>query len=106
MAVQQLTYQEKQQLHNALLSIRGMHDHEQRGLYIHELESQLDHRLPLARYTDTRHDVWSLLDACLDYTGALRCLAMIVRDFHGRSDRLVELFRLVDDLEPAWLLEE
>src|SRR2546423_1136687 len=105
MTVRQLSSQEKQQLHDVLLGIRGMHDHEQRSLYVQELQSQLDHRLPLARHPDAHHDVWSVLDACLAYTGALRCLALIVRDFQGRSDRVVELFRLVDELEPAWLLE-
>ena len=100
-----LSYDQKQRLTDSLLAINGVPEPESRNTYVRELESMLRERLSFNRQADPRLDVWELVGACATHTGALHCLAYILRYFNGRSEPANVFLRLVDEVEPNWLIE-
>lgn len=103
----QLSTQSKQQLCDAFLRIESIRDVNTRELYIGELEGQLQQPLGHKRHNEARHDVYSLINACLAHPGSLRMFAGIVRSFHRSSRAVDDLEQLLGVLEhPVLLVEE
>jgi Effector-associated domain 2/Caspase domain/Golgi phosphoprotein 3 (GPP34) len=95
-----LTADEWRQLIDGFLNLSGMRDNDLRSMYVRELEAKIGRSLQLQRYSDARHDVWSIVSACLERPGTLRSLAEMLRVLHSDSEAARELGRIVDELDP------
>ena len=97
-----LAFEEQQKLIDALLALSGMRDGDLRSFYVQELEAKIGRPLHLERHAEARHDVWSIVRACLDRPGTLGILARMLTVFHGDTGATRELIRLVDgfDVDP------
>src|SRR5205814_6234538 len=93
-----------QRITDNLLRIDALRDAGVRSLYITELEAELGFSLSARRSDDARVDVYSLVRTCSEYPGALRALVRIVAAFHGGSRAVVELERLVNEVEHPYLM--
>lgn len=100
----QISLDDRQRLLDALLKIRTLHEAELRNLYITELESRLGRPLNVTRYSDVRHDTWSLLGGFLAMSGGLRSLVRVIYDLHGDNSALRGVERLIAELERGTLL--
>jgi hypothetical protein len=96
-----LGFEEQQKLIDALLSLSGMRDGDLRSFYVQELEAKIGRPLHLDRHAEARHDVWSIVRACLDRPGTLGILARMLTVFHGDTGATRELIRLVDGFDVA-----
>ena len=96
-----LGFEEQQKLIDALLALPGMRDGDLRSFYVQELEAKIGRPLHLDRYAEARHDVWSIVRACLDRPGTLGILARMLTVFHGNTGATQELIRLVDNFDVA-----
>jgi effector-associated domain 2 (EAD2)-containing protein/NTP-dependent ternary conflict system VMAP-like protein/NB-ARC domain-containing protein len=103
-SVRQLSWDDKKRLCEELLKIRGMHDTDTRNLYVAELEAHLGQALSVQRYTDARHDLISLISACLGYPNGVRSFVQIVDGFQPGSNAVREVERLLEELERAPLM--
>jgi hypothetical protein len=99
-ALRNLNPNDRQRLIDGFLALSGMRDPNLRSLYVRNLEAHIGKSLELARYADARHDVWSLVGACLERPGTLRTLANILVALHGESEAVLELLRLVNEFDP------
>ncbi|MGH3815791.1 MAG: effector-associated domain 2-containing protein, partial [Pseudonocardiaceae bacterium] len=99
-----LTLTEKRSLLTAFLRLSGMRDNASRTLYIDELSRQFPTVLTAARYDDSQHDVWSLLEVCYQLPDAIHQLLEIVSVFNRDSRWLNQLHVMVHSLFPAGLL--
>ena len=106
MADRQLSWDDKQRLCEALLKIRGMHDPDMRNLYVTELEQHLGQALSVQRYADARHDLISLISACQGYPNGVRSFIQIVHGFQPGSVAILDVERLIDELERAPLMTQ
>ncbi|GAA2397645.1 hypothetical protein GCM10010191_00380 [Actinomadura vinacea] len=75
-----------------------------RDLCISVLERDLGHGLHLDRHEQAGHDVWGLVDACLDSPGGIHMLLEAVETFHRGSRSVRALRALVEELLPEPLL--
>jgi hypothetical protein len=96
-----LAFEEQQKLIDALLALSGMRDGDLRSFYVQELEAKIGRPLHLERHAEARHDVWSIVRACLDRPGTLGILARMLTVFHGDTGATRELIRLVDSFDVA-----
>ncbi len=96
-----LGFEEQQKLIDALLALSGMRDGDLRSFYVQELEAKIGRPLHLERHAEARHDVWSIVRACLDRPGTLGILARMLTVFHGDTGATRELIRLVDSFDVA-----
>jgi hypothetical protein len=101
---QDLSFTDKERLLDGLLAVRALHDPDLRNLYVTELEAHLGRALNLSRFPDARHDLLSVVNACVSCTGGLRSFVRIIRGFHGDSAPVATVERLVDDLGRGMLL--
>src|SRR5438270_9103845 len=90
---------DKQRILDAMLDVPALPNPDLRNMYVAELGSLLGRALEVNRYPDARHDLWSVLTKCLEYTGGLRTFVGIVRRFHPDNEELAGLDQLVDELE-------
>jgi hypothetical protein len=99
----ELAFDEQQRLIDSLLALTGMRDGDLRSFYVQELEAKIGRPLHLDRHAEARHDVWSIVRACLERPGTLGILARMLTVFHGDTGATRELIRLVDsfDIDPA-----
>jgi tetratricopeptide (TPR) repeat protein len=98
---QELSPAERKQLCEAFLNLAGIGDRSTRDLYIAELERQLGSSLPVPRHADARRDVFSLVNTCLEYPGAVHALVVVVEFFHRDSRPFIELKQLAERLLPG-----
>jgi tetratricopeptide (TPR) repeat protein len=103
-ADQQVSLGDRQRLLEALLEVRGLHEPDRRDRYVSEVEATLGRPLAVPRYPDARHDVWSLLSAIMAYSGGLRSFVRVIRAFHPDSAAVLQVERLVAELEQGALL--
>jgi hypothetical protein len=100
----QISLDDRQRLLDALLKIRTLHEADLRNLYVTELEGRLGRPLNVTRYSDIRHDMWSLLGGLLSVSGGLRSLVRVIYDMHGENSALRGVERLAGELERGALL--
>ena len=93
------------ELCSAFLRLPGMLDHETREMYVELLQDELGTSVSFSRHRDPRHDVYSLLYACLDHTDAIRTLAGIVREFYRGTLAMQHLDTLVEVIFPEDFLD-
>ncbi|GAA2640154.1 GPP34 family phosphoprotein [Paractinoplanes durhamensis] len=94
-----LGFEQQQRLIDGLLALSGMRDGDLRSFYVQELEAKIGRPLHLERHAEARHDVWSIVRACLDRPGTLGLLARMLTVFHGDTGATRELIRLVDSFD-------
>jgi hypothetical protein len=100
-----LTTDDQRRLVSALLKLDGVRKRSTRELLITALERELGHPIPVVRYEQDLYDVWGLIDACLSYPGAVRCLISVLDNFHMGSRSMMEIRVLVDEMLPEPLLD-
>ncbi|HYN95469.1 MAG TPA: FxSxx-COOH system tetratricopeptide repeat protein [Pilimelia sp.] len=99
MAGRRLSLDDKHRLCDALLKIQAIHDPQLRNLYVTQLEDHLEHVLAVQRYSDVRHDVFSVVNSCGAHPLALRAFVRIVASFHPEDGAVRDVERLLLDLE-------
>ncbi|WP_158849948.1 VMAP-C domain-containing protein [Saccharothrix deserti] len=99
-----LSVAEHGKLCDAFLQLPGMRDKDSRELYVSELVRTHLAAFSFPRHADARHDVWSLLTACLEHEGGLAGLVEVVRVFHQGSRPMARLDELLESLFPDRLL--
>jgi hypothetical protein len=86
-----------------MLQVPGLTDSDVRDAQVERLTRHLRRSLDAARFADSRHDLTSLINACLACSGGLRTFARLLHDREPgeASSRVVEL---ADEVMGASLL--
>jgi uncharacterized protein YegL len=85
---------------DALLRVQVMQDPDGRALILAEL-AERGFRPDARRYARDRHDIWSIVTACVRQPGALACLGEVLRRVEGDSVAVNEIRQLAGTLDPA-----
>jgi hypothetical protein len=96
MTGQRLTLRAKENLRDALLAIRAISDPATRTIYVDELQSELGLALVVPRFTDARHDIWSIITACESHPGGLTALVAVVTAIHGEGGQVDRVRAAID----------
>ena len=83
----------KARLVDALLRVPVMQEPDGRALVLGELADR-GYRLDAMRYSRDRHDVWSIVTACLTQPGALAALLEVLRGVEGEQLAVREFSRI------------
>jgi tetratricopeptide (TPR) repeat protein len=98
MTGQRLTLRAKENLRDALLAIRAISDPATRNIYVDELQSELGVALVVQRYTDARHDIWSIITACESHPDGLLSLVEVIAVIHGEGRQVDRVRAAVDQV--------
>jgi hypothetical protein len=102
--VRSLDFADQQRLVTAIMQIDGVRNRENRDLYVSILSRELGYSLNFPRHDDDRHDLWQLVEACLQIKGAIYTLVSVLDGFYKGSSTMDRVRTVVGELVPEPLL--
>ncbi len=99
-----LPWEDQNRLCQAFLRVPGLANRRVRDLYVRQVVRGSDGGFAPHRYDEPMLDLWSILDECQRFPGAIRQLAAIARTFNPDHPVLLPLETLIEAVLPQEML--